>query len=155
MRKTQIIKSAIAVLLAVVTLAGCQSAADKEKDAQQKVKSAQDDLAVKQAKADAELKEAREKDEWLLLQKDAELQVKTNELAIMELKVKMKKSGKTMDTVYSNRIDGLEASNVELRDRIKNYKREQSDWEAFKREWRNDMDALSKDIRNLMVDNTK
>jgi outer membrane murein-binding lipoprotein Lpp len=155
MKTKQHLNSLFAMIIAIIILAGCDNSADNQKEAKEKLQKDQKELSEEKAKADAELKALREKDEWVVLQKEAELQVKTNELAIIELKVKMKKPGKIMDKTYAKRIDELEASNVELRNRIKDYKSEQSDWESFKREWNHDMEKLSQDIKNLTVDNTK
>jgi outer membrane murein-binding lipoprotein Lpp len=155
MKTKQTLNSLMALIISIIILAGCQNSADKEREAKEKLQKEQKELVDAQAKAEAELKESREKDEWVVLQKEAELQVKSNELAIIELKVKLNKPGTIMDKTYAKRIDDLEASNVELRNRIKDYKREQSDWQSFKREWNHDMEKLSQDIKNLTVDNAK
>ena len=67
----------------------------------------------------------------------------------------MKKSGKTLDAVYEQRIDTLEKKNRDLKARVDAYDKSQSDWESFKREFNHDMDELGQAFKDLTVDNKK
>nr|MBP8086991.1 hypothetical protein [Saprospiraceae bacterium] len=84
---------------------------------------------------------------------DAEIKIKENEVRIGELKVKMKKSGKTFDAMYEKNIIALEEKNKDLKTRIASYETNQSDWDAFTREFNHDMDELGQALKDLTVNN--
>ena len=105
------------------------------------------------AEAQADAIKVANAEEWRVFKSDAEIKIKENEVRIGELKVKMKKSGKTFDAMYEKNIIALEQKNKDLRAKISNYESNQSDWEAFKREFNHDMDELGQAIKDLTVNN--
>ena len=105
------------------------------------------------AEAQADAIKVANAEEWRVFKSDAEIKIKENEVRIGELKVKMKKSGKTFDAMYEKNIIALEQKNKDLRTKISNYESNQSDWEAFKREFNHDMDELGQAIKDLTVNN--
>ena len=105
------------------------------------------------AEAQADAIKVANAEEWSVFKSDAEIKIKENEVRIGELKVKMKKSGKTFDAMYDKNIIALEQKNKDLRTKISNYESNQSDWEAFKREFNHDMDELGQALKDLTVNN--
>jgi len=90
-----------------------------------------------------------EKD-WKQFKVDANLKINANEKSIAELKVKIKKEGKISKAKYKKEVAVLEQKNVELKNKLVEYKYEGKDkWEEFKLGFNNDMDALGNSIKDL------
>jgi outer membrane murein-binding lipoprotein Lpp len=141
------------VVLAMAILGGCQSSAEKVDSAKENVEEAKEELQEVKAEAQADAIKVANAEEWRVFKSDAEVKIKENEIRIGELKIKMKKSGKTFDEMYEKNIIALEQKNKDLRTKISNYESNQSDWEAFKREFNHDMDELGLAIKDLTVNN--
>jgi len=132
---------------------GCQSPAQKEEAARNNVLEAKQDLKEVQNDANAEAKKVANAQEWETFKNDAELIIRNNEIRIAELKVKLNKPGTTLDPIYEKKIELLEQQNKDLKKRIEDYEKNQSDWETFKREFNHDMEELGKALKDLTVDN--
>jgi len=91
--------------------------------------------------------------EWATFKSDAEITIRNNEIRIGELREKLQKQGTLLDPMYERRIETLEQQNRDLKKRIEDYEKTQSDWETFKREFKHDMDELGKALKGLFVDN--
>lgn len=79
-----------------------------------------------------------------------EAQIDENERKIDELEEEMQKMKKEVKTEYKEKIATLKQKNKDLKDRIDTYKGETNEqWEAFKREFKRDMDELGTSLRNL------
>ena len=94
-------------------------------------------------------------EEWKEFKNDSEIKIRNNEIRIAELKAKMNKPGTTLDPLYEKRIDTLEKKNRDLKARIADYEKSQSDWQTFKREFNHDMDELGQALKDFTVDNKK
>ena len=152
--KTLVINFFVSLLiLAAAILGGCQSSAEKVDAAKENVDEAKEELQEVKAEVQADAIKVANAEEWRVFKSDAEIKIKENEVRIGELKVKMKKSGKTFDAMYEKNIIALEQKNKDLRAKISNYESNQSDWEAFKREFNHDMDELGQAIKDLTVNN--
>ena len=134
-------------------LTGCQSSAQKEASARDNVQEAKQDLKDVRKDANAEAQELANAEEWETFKSDAELTIKNNEIRIAELRVKLNKQGTMLDPMYEKKIATLEQQNKDLKKRIEDYEKNQSDWETFKREFNHDMDELGKALKDLTVDN--
>ncbi|RPI72643.1 MAG: peptidase M23 [Ignavibacteriales bacterium] len=152
MKKT-ILSIAIATTLFAAMFTGCKSLAEKKESAQDKVQDAKEDLRDVQKDANIEAQKIATAEEWQLFKSESEEKISDNEKRIAELKVKMKKPGKVLDAQYEKRIDALEQKNRELRTKLENYEKSQSDWETFKREFNHDMDEIGQAFKDLTVDN--
>lgn len=141
------------VVLAMAILGGCQSSAEKVDAAKENVEEAKEELQEVKAEVQADATKVANAEEWSVFKSDAEIKIKENEIRIGDLRVKMKKSGKTFDAMYEKNIIALEQKNKDLRTKISNYESNQSDWEAFKREFNHDMDELGQAIKDLTVNN--
>jgi len=154
--KKSILTLAVAGMLIVgIIFTGCQSSSQKESSAQNKVNEARQDLKDAQNDAKTEAQKVAGAEEWKEFKNDSEIKIRNNEIRIAELKAKMKKPGTTLDPIYEKRIDTLEKKNRELKARVDNYEKSQSDWETFKREFNHDMDELGQALKDFAVDNKK
>lgn len=135
----------------------CQKSPKKVETANQQLLKAQDSLA--QVKIDTTLaaqKKAAIAQEWQTLKKEAEAKIHKNEIYIADLKVKIEKTGKSIDSLYSKKIVLLEEKNKAIKVRIETYKTDtNSDWDSFQREFNHDMDELGKALKDLTIDNKK
>lgn len=153
MKKTIfIISIATSVVLGAI-LMGCQSSAQKEEAAQDKVQEAKQDLNAVRHDINTEAQKVATAEEWKEFKTKTEEMISNNEKSIAELKAKIKKAGKTLDAVRENKIDKLEQLNRDLKARLEAYEKNQSDWQSFKDEFNHDMDELGKALKDLTVDN--
>jgi hypothetical protein len=145
---------AIATLFAAGTIfTGCQSSTNKEEAAQAKVDEAEQDLIDAQQEADIEAQRVATAEEWRTFKTESEIKISEYEIRVKALKDQMKKPGKTFDDLYKQRIEQLEQKIADLKARIRDYEKNQSGWESFKREFNHDMDELGIAFKNLAVDN--
>lgn len=152
--KTLVINFLVSLLiLAMAIFSGCQSSANKVEEAKEDVVEAKEELKEVQAEARAEAIVVANAEEWRVFKADSEAKIKENEIRIDELKVKMKKSGKTFDAMYEKNIIALEQKNKDMKVRITNYENNQSDWNSFTREFNHDMDELGQALKDLTVNN--
>lgn len=153
-------KITLPISLAVICLAGsfltaCMSDNQKKEAAQAQVDSAQANLyKVKVNAAIVEQKAATE-EEFKTFKLESELKIKNNEVSIAALKLKMNKSGGTLDEVYIRKIDSIEIKNKNLKTRVGDYERTHSDWTKFKQDFNRDMDDLGRSISNIVKSKSK
>lgn len=155
MKNSKYIIFALALSSLGVLSTGCQSSSEKVDDAKANVAEAKEDLKEVVKDANAEIARAANAEEWRVFKNETELAIKDTENRIAELRTKMKSSGKTMDAVYSKKIDNLEESIKDLKSRVYVYETNQSDWASFKREFNHDMDELGQALKDLTVNNKK
>jgi pyruvate/2-oxoglutarate dehydrogenase complex dihydrolipoamide acyltransferase (E2) component len=153
MKKSIFTLAVVTSLILVAILIGCQSSAQKEKAAQDKVQEAKQDLEAAQNAANTEAKKVATAEEWKVFKSETEEKIKNNDKSIAELKIKIKKPGKTFDALREKKIDELEQQNKNLKARLEAYEKSQRDWESFKLEFNHDMDELGKALKDLTVDN--
>jgi hypothetical protein len=153
MKKTILTLVVATAFLTGMVLTGCQSSAQKEANARENVKDAKQDLNDVQRDANEDARKLANAEEWNTFRTDAELTIRNNEIRIAELRVKLKKEGTMLDPLYEKKIETLEQQNRDLKKRMEDYEKSQSDWETFKREFNHDMDELGKALKDLTVDN--
>lgn len=155
--KKSIFILAITTFMVGAVLVGCQSSAKKEETAQENLQKAKENLEqVQNDTALADQKKAAIAEEWQIFKNETEATINENGIYIADLKVKMKKTGKAIDSLYSKKIDLLEQKNKDIKIRIETYKNDKnSDWESFKREYKHDMDELGQTLKDITVDNKK
>ena len=143
----------ITTFMAGTVLTGCQNTSKKEEAAQDNVEDARENLDD----AKEELTEARKaatEEEWNAFKASTNATITENEMRIAEMKASMRKTGKSIDEEYAQKIDALEQKNNDIKATIKTYKNDSSsDWESFKQEYNRDMDELGEAFKNLTVDN--
>ena len=155
MKKTLLTLAIATALITGTIFTGCKSPVQKEEAAKDKVQDAKQDLKEVRNDANAEAQKVATAEEWKTFKSESEVKIKNNEIRIAELKVKMKKRGKTLDALYAKRIETLEQKNRDLRTRLDAYEKSESDWEVFKREFNHDMDELGQALTDFTVDNKK
>ena len=153
MKKTIITIAVASMLIAGSVFTGCKSPSQKEADAQGEVQDAKEDLNNAQNEANAEQQKVATAEEWDAFKSEADAKIKSNEVRIAELTVKMNKPGEILDPLYKKRIQTLEQQNRDLKERLYAYEKSNSDWESFKREFNSDMNELGDALKDLTVDN--
>jgi hypothetical protein len=154
MRK-QTLKTLVAsIFLASILFAGCKSTAQKEDDAEVKVEDAKEDLKDAQENSATAAQKTATAEEWKIFKLETELKIKKNELQIANLKTSMNKPGKAMDSAFAQRIANLEQKNIDLKNRVVFYEKNNTDWNTFKSEFNHDMEELSRAFGNLVTKNT-
>ncbi len=140
---------ATATVLAGLFFTGCQSADDKVASAQAKVETANENLATAQNNADSAAQRAASAEEWAIFRNEAEAKIKSNEIRIAALKMKMRKPINQFDTAYANRVDTLESRNTTMQSRIDTYAKKQDAWAAFKLEFNTKMGELANALDDI------
>ena len=153
MKKTIISYAVASTLIAGIIFTGCQSASQKEEAAKEAVQEAKEELKDVRDDANKEAQKLASAEEWIAFKTESDEKIRNNEIRIAELKVKLKKPGKILDGLYEKRIETLEQRNNDLKIKIENYEKNQSDWESFKREFNHDMDELGQAFKDITVDN--
>ncbi len=144
-----------AALLGATSFTGCQTSAEKVESAKDDVENAKENLSQEQKDAQMEAKKKANEAEWKVYKLETEAKIDANDLRIKELRDNMKTSGKAIDKMYVSRIETLELKNNELRTRMDNYDKDQTNWESFKQELNYDLNQLGEGLKNLTVKNTK
>ena len=146
MKKTLII-FATAAILAGGLLSSCTNNEEKV-----------DEAVEEKVEADMNLENAVQvqSEEFVAFKSDVNVKIAEDEKRIAELKAKLAKSGeKPMDDMRRKRIEELEISIAELKTRLNDYEKTPSDWEAFKTEFKHDMDAIGDGFKELGNDSKK
>lgn len=138
-----------------ILLSNCQTSSQKVDKAEENVADAKQELKEVVKDAQTEAIKVADNVEWTVFRDQTTLKINNNQSEISELKTKMKSTGKTMDAVYVKKIEDLEQKNKDLKVRMDNYEKNQSDWESFKREFNHDMDALGAALKDIVVNNKK
>ena len=154
MKKTML-TLAFAIIIGASLMMSCKSSTKEEKESQEKVveakenvQEAKDSLRVAKNEANAE--------ELKAFKKETDSVINDNKAKIEVLKLKMKKTGESIDATYQKNIADLEQKNKDLKIKMEAYKNDaNSDWQSFKREFKHDLDEIGKAFKDLTVDNKK
>jgi Na+-transporting methylmalonyl-CoA/oxaloacetate decarboxylase gamma subunit len=146
---------AFATFMIGILLMSCKPSTKEEKESQEKVQDARENVQVAKDSL-AEAKKAATTEEWKAFKQQADSTINDNEAKIAVLKLKIKKTGKSIDAKYQENIDALEQKNKDLKVKVDSYKNQaNSDWESFKREFNHDMNEIGQAFKDLTVDNKK
>jgi len=153
--KKSIFTVAIITCLSGIVMISCKPNTKEEKESQEKVEIARDN--VEDAKDSLDVaKRAATDEEWKAFKSSGDSIVRINDLRIAGLKLKIRKSGKDIDSKYQENIDILEQKNKDLKVKMDTYKNDvSSDWQSFKREFKHDTDEIGQALKDLTVDNKK
>lgn len=140
------------ILFSVIMIAGasifqsCESSNEKVKDEQENVREANEDL--EEAKRENEADIAKFKEEQLVA-------IAENEKSIQDFKIKIA-SDKKATAEYKDEITNLEMKNQMLSQKMDGYQGDSKEtWEAFKAEYKHDMESFGEAFRDLTMKNTK
>lgn len=154
--KNKILISVIIAFIAVsVSTSYGQEPDKKSVKARENLKEAKKDVV--DAKKD--LKEAKKDSisDYQKFKNEYEVKIKNNEKTIADLKVKHSKMDAKDQTAYEKKISELELKNTNLKKKLDNYKHEEEPvkWNAFKVEFKHDMDELGKALKDFTIKNKK
>ena len=134
-------KKSILILALIGTIfTSCKTAQQKENAAKTNVVEAKQDLADTRADNAAE---------WKSYKASAQIKIADNKKQITVLKDKMNKPGNTFDGMYRNRIEKLEAKNMDLEKKLNGYDGNATQWETFKGNFNRDMNEVGENIKDL------
>lgn len=143
----------VLLFITSIVFTGCDSSAQKVKDAKEDVQDAKIELSQAQKDSSAKaIKEAREND-YRVFKIETDAQIKTNNVRIDELKSMKRMPGKSNDADYTKRINELKKRNTDLKTRLDSYDTNTSDWDTFKREFKHDLDELGQSLKDFTVNN--
>ena len=116
----------VTTLMAGTIFTGCQSLAQKQKAAQDKVQDARQDLNAARKNANEVAQKAATAEEWKTFNKsNFELKIEANEMRITKLNVKIRKPAELFDAFYLQKIANLEKENRFLKSRLDAYEKSQ------------------------------
>lgn len=133
-------------LIAGIAMAGCQTPAQKEEKAAEKMQDAKQDMK------DAKTEERRELNaEYPAFKTEGEKEIEANNDRIAKLRERLAKTGGAapLDDARKRKIDDLEKRNADLKANLYGYETERSDWETFKAKWNHDKDDLNKGFKDF------
>ncbi len=153
--KKSIFTLTIITCLSVIVMISCKPNTKEEKESQEKVEIARDN--VEDAKDSLDVaKRAATDEEWKAFKNSGDSVININNLRIAGLKLKMKNTGNSIDAEYQKNIDVMEQKNKDLKVKMDTYKNDvSSDWQSFKREFKHDTDEIGQALKDLTVDNKK
>jgi hypothetical protein len=153
--KKSIFTLAIVTGIAGTLIMSCKPATKEEKESQEKVEVAREN--VQDAKDTlAMAKQAATEEEWIAFKKSNDSIIRVNDLRIAALKLKIKNTGNNIDSTYQKKVYVMEVRNKNLKVKMDAYKNDiNSDWQSFKREFKHDTDEIGKALKDLTVDNKK
>jgi outer membrane murein-binding lipoprotein Lpp len=144
MKKT-LFTLAAAVCITGAMLSGCQSSADKVKEAEEKLQKANEKVDI----ANQELNQAL-KDSIQQFRKESEADLAANEKSIAEYRIKISKEQPGNRARDERRLAELEQQNSDLRRNLEDFNEVQRDkWDSFRERFKNDMDNHAKAMRDF------
>jgi DNA repair exonuclease SbcCD ATPase subunit len=143
--KNQIVAFAVMGFMAGTLLTGC------EKTPEQKLEASKEKIGeAKQELKDVQAERAKE---WQAFKTESEQQIADNDKRIDAFKEKMDKAGPKAKAKYSKEVAELKKKNHELKEKLEDYKDgDQSKWQEFKTNFKADMDAVGKTMKDLFKD---
>ena len=145
----------VVTCIAGALLVSCKPSTTEEKESQEKVEIARDNLEDAKDTLAVARKEATEQ-ELKAFRNSGDSIIRINNLKIAGFKLKMKETGKSIDATYQKNIEILEQKNENLQVKMDTFKNDaKSDWQSFKREFKHDTDELGKALKDLTVNNKK
>lgn len=153
--KKSIIVFTVASVIAGNVFLSCKSNTEKESEAVEKVLDAKENLDDVTDDINEDAISKANDAEWQTYKSEAIKTITANETRIAELKKAISKPGITFDKAYVKSITSLEDKNASLKVKITNYENNQTDWDAFKREFNSDMNELGTAIKDVTTKNKK
>ena len=153
--KKIIFTAVFATVITVTSLTSCTTSEQKVENAENKVQEAKNNLQEVKKDSGIAAQKVATANEWKMFKNEAEATVKNNEIRITLLKEKMKNAGATAIAAYSKSIDNMEMQNHNLKLKIENYEKNNSDWESFKTEFNNDVNKLGQALKDFTLNNKK
>lgn len=135
MKKT-LFTLAAAVCITGAMLSGCQSSADKVKEAEEKLQKANEKVDVATQELDQALRDSIQQ-----FRKESEAALTENEKNITEYRIKIAKENPGNRARDERRLAELEQQNRDMRRNLQEFNEVQRDkWDSFRARFKNDMD---------------
>jgi chromosome segregation ATPase len=150
MKKILLTLTLASTILFGFLVTSCESTASKKKAEETKIEEAEqaiDEIEIEAAE------DAVSNDEWTAFKNDWQQMIDNNDKRIAEIRSNMNQSGKVINELRAKRIAELEQRNKDLRARLDQFEKNQSNWEQFKSEFQRDMDAIGDAFQDLSEDN--
>jgi hypothetical protein len=143
--KNNFIAIAVMGFMAGTLLTGCDKTPEQKLEANKE--------SIGQAKQDTTAARAERAKEWQAFKTESELQIAANEKRIDAYEAKMGKAGPKAKAKYSKEVTELKKKNHELKEKLEDYKDgDQTKWQEFKTNFKADMDAVGKTMKDLFKD---
>jgi chromosome segregation ATPase len=143
--KTNIFAIAVMGFMAGTLITGCDKTPEQKLEANKE--------SIGQAKQDTTTARAERAKEWQAFKAESEQQIADNDKRIDAYKEKMEKAGPKAKAKYSKEVTELKKKNHELKEKLEDYKDgDQTKWQEFKTNFRADMDAVGKTMKDLFKD---
>jgi hypothetical protein len=148
--KNTILGLSTATFLCVALLTGCSSPSQKEENAKEEVQEKKEELVDAQQEATQAAVVAANAEEWQAFKNATQAKIDENQAVIAELRKRKRKASDEMtEDAYKIKIDEYQMANKQLRQRMDDYERNQSDWPTFKEQFNRDLDQLSQSIKDM------
>jgi hypothetical protein len=143
--KTNIFAIAVMGFMAGTLITGCDKTPEQKLEANKE--------SIGQAKQDSTTVRAERAKEWQAFKAESEQQIADNDKRIDAYKEKMEKAGPKAKAKYSKEITELKKKNHALKEKLEDYKDgDQTKWQEFKTNFKADMDAVGKTMKDLFKD---
>ncbi len=93
--------------------------------------------------------------DYVNFKKENEKKIRENDKKIADFKTSLENEKQEVKDKYNQKIVDAEKKNNELRKKIADYKKDNTKWDQFKREFNHDMDELGNAIKDIFKDNKK
>jgi phosphoenolpyruvate-protein kinase (PTS system EI component) len=144
--KNSIILFSVFLLTGVSLVQSCESSAEKVKEENENVQEANENLEEAKREYEADMVKFKE---------DQLVAIAENEKSIQDFKMKIA-SDKKVTAEYKDEILNLEMKNQMLSQKMDGYQgQSKENWEAFKVEYKHDMESFGKAFKDLTTKNTK
>jgi len=139
---------AMATIITGLILTGCQSRADKVKDAEDKVENARDKVTEAQSELDKELNDSIQQ-----FRQEYRDRIAAHDKCIAEFKARIASEKAENRAKYEKKLKELEQKNSDLKKDLDDYNQAgQSKWDSFKTKFSQDMNNLGKSLKNFFTD---
>ena len=136
---------------AAVLFTGCQPSNQKADETQADVESVKQELEDVKNDTKQNAADLANATEWKEYKSNSQVTIDNYETRIAQLNEEIKRSGRTIDAVYEERINALEQRNKDLKAKMEAYETNQSDWITFKTEYDNNIDELGKALKDFTI----
>jgi len=149
MKKTIFILVLTIPLTAGIIFTGYRSSAQKQKTAPKKVPYTNLNLNAEPKVSNTLAEKPINAEEWLTFKSESERKIRNLEIRIAELNIEIKNQGETSDALYRKKIANLEQQNKFMNAMLENFEKGPSNWETFKPEFNQGMNAIETALTEL------
>jgi chromosome segregation ATPase len=138
-------------LVAGLIYTGCNASTEQEDENESAVESVRQDLENVKDDTRQNSADIANAEEWKAYKANSQAVIDNYETRIAQLNEEVKRSGKTIDAAYEQRIQALEQRNRDLKTKMEAYEVNQTDWEMFKAEYDRNIDELGQALKEFTI----